>query len=202
MNTNNKNNIIWHNHLVNKILRENHHRHTSIVLWFTGLSGSGKSTIAGHLEKILYKNNISTYLLDGDNIRHGLCSDLDFTEIDRKENIRRVGEVAKLMIDAGLVVLTALISPYQKDRNIVRNIIGDKNFLEIFVDTPLDVCKKRDSKHLYKKNKLGLLANFTGIDAMYEIPRKPDIYIDGTLSIESIVKSMIEELKNKNIFSF
>ena len=200
MNTQDKKNLIWHNHLVNRILREHHYHHKSIVLWFTGLSGSGKSTIAGLLEKKLYKKNIHTYLLDGDNIRHGLCSDLYFTKMDRKENIRRLGEVAKLMIDAGLVVLTACISPYQKDRNMVRSIIGDKDFLEIFVDTPLDVCKTRDPKDLYKKNTLGLISNFTGIDAIYEIPNKPDIYINGIDSLENITNYIVQELKNRTIF--
>lgn len=200
MNINHKKNLIWHNHVVNRVLREKHHHHKSVVLWFTGLSGSGKSTIAGRLEQFLYKKKINTYLLDGDNIRHGLCSDLSFTKIDRTENIRRVGEVAKLMLDAGLVVLSAFISPYKKDRDMIRNIIGNSYFLEIFVDTPLEICKIRDPKDLYKKNKLGLITNFTGIDSVYEIPKKPDIYINGILSLSTIINNMVQELKKRNIF--
>jgi len=193
-------NVIWHKHLVNRILRENNHQHKSGVLWFTGLSGSGKSTIAGYLEKKLYKKKISTYLLDGDNIRYGLCSDLNFTKNDRKENIRRVGEIVKIMIDAGLLVLTAFISPCQNDRNMIRNLIGDKDFLEIFVDTPIEICKKRDPKGLYKKTMLGLIPNFTGINAIYDIPQKPDIYINGMDSLKDITNSIIKELERRNIF--
>ncbi|CAL4323998.1 Adenylyl-sulfate kinase [Buchnera aphidicola (Eriosoma lanigerum)] len=192
-------NISIHNHIINRYQRENLHGHKSLVLWFTGLSGSGKSTIASKLEELLFKRKVSTYLLDGDNLRHGICRDLGFTELDRKENIRRVGEIVKLMIDAGLLVITALISPFSKDRNIIKNIVGCSNFLEIFVDTPLEICESRDPKGLYKKARLGVISNFTGIDSPYEKPDNPDIYLNGTVSIKIIMETIIDELKIRKI---
>ena len=151
------------------------------VLWFTGLSGSGKSTIANMVEKKLHRMNRHTFLLDGDNVRHGLNKDLGFTEADRIENIRRVGEVAKLMSDAGLIVITAFISPFQADREMVRSMLPDGEFLEVFIDTPLKVAEGRDVKGLYKKARAGQLKNFTGIDSPYEAPRSPEVRIDTTL---------------------
>jgi len=151
--------------------------HNSRVLWFTGLSGSGKSTIANALEKEMYKRGIHTYILDGDNVRHGLNSDLGFKNADRVENIRRVGEVAKLMVDAGILVLTAFISPFKAEREMVRNLFEDGDFIEIFVDTPLEIAESRDPKGLYKKARRGDLPNFTGIDSPYEKPTHPDIHI-------------------------
>ncbi len=144
-------NVVWHAHPVTAAQREQLHGHRGAVLWFTGLSGSGKSTVAGALEEALHQLGVSTYLLDGDNVRHGLCSDLGFSNDDRKENIRRVGEVAKLMVDAGLVVLTAFISPHRAERQMVREQLGAGRFIEVFVDTPLEVCEARDPKGLYKK---------------------------------------------------
>ncbi|MXP67762.1 adenylyl-sulfate kinase [Pantoea sp. Aalb] len=192
-------NIIWHNHLVTCTDREQHHGHKSILLWFTGLSGSGKSTIASEMEYILYHLGISTYLLDGDNLRHGLCRDLDFNVNDRKENIRRVAEVAKLMVDAGLIVLAAFISPYRSDRKMVRNLLGHERFLEIFMDTPLEICEARDPKGLYKKARAGKLKNFTGLNAVYEVPDAPDIYLNGQQLVTKLIDQLLDFLFHHNI---
>jgi adenylyl-sulfate kinase len=147
------------------------------LIWFTGLSGSGKSTLAVQLESLLFAKGYKTYLLDGDNIRTGLNKNLSFSDEDRVENIRRIGEVAKLMLDAGIIVLSAFISPFQADRNQVKKIVGDKNYVEVFVDTPLEICEQRDVKGLYRKARAGEVKNFTGIDSPYEIPENPDLTI-------------------------
>lgn len=149
-----------------------------LLIWFTGLSGSGKSTLAIQLEAKLYERGFKTYLLDGDNIRTGLNKDLTFTDAGRVENIRRIGEVSKLMLDAGLVVLSAFISPFESDRNQVNEIVGSENYFEVFVDTPLEICEQRDVKGLYKKARAGEVKNFTGIDSPYERPTRPDITIE------------------------
>lgn len=148
-----------------------------LLIWFTGLSGSGKSTLAVQLEAVLHSKGYKTYLLDGDNIRAGINKDLSFTDADRIENIRRIGEVANLMLDSGMVVLSAFISPFQADRDQVKNIVGAESYFEVFVDTPLEVCEQRDVKGLYKKARAGEIKNFTGIDSAYEIPASPDIII-------------------------
>ncbi len=158
----------------------------SFLVWFTGLSGSGKSTLANNVEYYLYQRGVKTYLLDGDNVRDGLNKNLTFSEEDRKENLRRVGEVAKLMVDAGLVVLSSFISPYKKDRQEIKEIIGEDKFIEIFVDCPLEVCEQRDVKGLYQKARKGEIKNFTGIDSPYEVPLQPDL----------IVKTDVESLEN------
>lgn len=145
------------------------------LLWFTGLSGSGKTTIAGHVERRLAELGLHTYLLDGDNVRHGLCRDLGFSDADRVENIRRVGEVAHLMADAGLIVLSAFISPFRSDRQLVRQLMGPGEFVEIFIDTPLQECERRDPKGLYKKARAGQIGNFTGLDSPYEPPERPEV---------------------------
>jgi adenylylsulfate kinase len=147
------------------------------LIWFTGLSGSGKSTLAVQLEAQLYAKGFTTYLLDGDNIRMGLNKDLSFTDDARVENIRRIGEVAKLMLDAGIVVLSAFISPFKVDREQVKQIVGEENYIEVFVDTPLEICEQRDVKGLYKRARAGEVKNFTGIDSPYERPEKPDVTI-------------------------
>jgi len=147
------------------------------LIWFTGLSGSGKSTLAVQLEAQLFAKGFNTYLLDGDNIRTGLNKDLSFSDDARVENIRRIGEVAKLMLDAGIVVLSAFISPFQADRDQVKKIVGEGNYMEVFVDTPLEICEQRDVKGLYKKARAGEVKNFTGIDSPYETPKNPDITI-------------------------
>lgn len=148
------------------------------VIWFTGLSGSGKSTLATHLEFQLYSQNFKTYLLDGDNVRVGLNKDLDFSDDSRKENIRRIAEVSRLFLDAGMVVLSAFISPFEEDRNQVRTIVGPQNFLEVFVDCPLEICEQRDVKGLYKRARKGEVKNFTGISSPYERPLDPDITVN------------------------
>jgi len=163
---------------INKIDRNKLNGHKGKVLWFTGLSGSGKSTVANFLEQILYKKGIKTYILDGDNLRHGLSKDLDFTEAGRIENIRRVTEVAKLMVDAGIVVITAFISPFINERQIARNNFQDDEFIEIYVSTPIEIAEKRDKKGLYKRARRGELPNFTGIDSPYEVPVKAEYTID------------------------
>ncbi|OUU54348.1 MAG: adenylyl-sulfate kinase [Candidatus Puniceispirillum sp. TMED52] len=180
---------------IDKTSRRTLNGHTSRVLWFTGLSGSGKSTIANALEKELHAQGIRTYILDGDNVRHGLNSDLGFTDADRVENIRRIGEVAKLMVDAGVVVLTAFISPFRAERDMARALFEDDEFVEIFVDTPLNVAETRDPKGLYKKARQGEIPNFTGIGSPYEAPETPDIRINTEIeSVEQIVKRLLKEL--------
>ncbi len=174
---------------IDKDARRIQNRHSSKVLWFTGFSGSGKTTIANALEKRLHDDGIRTYILDGDNIRHGLNNDLGFTIPDRVENIRRVAEVAKLFVDAGVVVLTAFISPFKAERQAARDLFEDDEFIEIFVDTPLEVAEKRDPKGLYKQARKMRIPNFTGIDSPYEVPDNPNI----TLSTES---NTVEELVN------
>jgi len=166
-------NIVWHQHSVDKNLRAELKQQKPAVLWFTGLSGAGKSTIAGALETRLAQLGYHTYLLDGDNVRHGLCSDLGFSEQDRRENIRRIGELAKLMADAGLIVLTAFISPHRAERQMVRDLLPESEFMEVYVNTSLEVCEQRDPKGLYKKARAGEIANFTGIDSAYESPLDP-----------------------------
>lgn len=197
----NNQNIFWQKYKINRTNREKIHGHKSTILWFTGLSGSGKSTIANGLEKILHSHQISTYIIDGDNIRHGLCSDLNFSDKDRKENIRRVGEVAKLMIDAGLIVLTTLISPYRNERNIVRNMVQPNQFFEIFIDTPLSICENRDPKGLYKKVRSGKINNFTGINSDYEKPQSPEVYLSGLEPTNLLIKKLLKILYNKKIIN-
>ena len=167
------------------------------MLWFTGLSGAGKSTIANLVEKRLHAGGRHTYLLDGDNVRHGLNKDLGFTEADRVENIRRVAEVAKLMVDAGLIVITAFISPFRAERRMARDLMSEGEFVEVFVDTPLAVAEARDPKGLYKKARRGELKNFTGIDSPYEAPDAPEIRIDTTqLSSEQAAEAVFEKLRD------
>ena len=153
-------------------------KHNSIVIWFSGLSGSGKSTIANEIETRLFKLNFRTYILDGDNVRNGLNSDLSFSENDRTENIRRVAEVSKLLMEAGTIVLSAFISPFEKDRSLAKHCIGSENFVEVFVDCPIEVCESRDIKGLYKKARLGEISNFTGISSPFEKPTNPHIIVN------------------------
>jgi adenylylsulfate kinase len=175
--TNKNENIVWHNTHIVKEQRALLKNQKPCIIWFTGLSGSGKSTLANALESRLYEIGYHTYLLDGDNIRHGLNRDLGFSEIDRIENIRRIGEVAKLFVDSGTIVITAFISPFIKDRETVRNLVAKDEFIEVFVDTSLEICEQRDPKGLYKKARLGEIKNFTGLDSPYETPVYPELYI-------------------------
>ncbi len=173
----NTNNILWHNHHVTKKDRSFIKQQRPCILWFTGLSGSGKSTIANALENKLYEMGKHTYLLDGDNVRHALNKDLGFSDSDRVENIRRIGEVSKLFADAGLIVITAFISPFCSDRDIARNLVKEGEFIEVFIDTPLEICEQRDPKGLYKKARAGEIADFTGISSPYESPKNPEIHL-------------------------
>ncbi|MET1219500.1 MAG: adenylyl-sulfate kinase [Glaciecola sp.] len=170
-------NVVWHQHQINKASRAAQKQQKPAVIWLTGLSGSGKSTIANLLEQKLVAEGRHTYLLDGDNVRHGLCGDLGFSDKDRVENIRRISEVAKLFVDAGTVVITAFISPFRADRDFCRQILDDNEFVEVFVDTPLAVCEQRDPKGLYKKARAGDIPHFTGIDSAYEAPNAPEIHL-------------------------
>ncbi|MBE3606329.1 adenylyl-sulfate kinase [Campylobacter sp. RM13119] len=171
------NNIVWHNQTITKDERTVLLGQKPCIIWFTGFSGSGKSTIANAVELELFKRGRKTYLLDGDNVRYGLNKDLGFSENDRVENIRRVGEVAKLFVDSGLIVLTAFISPFKSDRQIARNLVKDDEFIEVFIDTPLEICEQRDPKGLYKKAREGVIKNFTGISSPYEAPQAPQVHI-------------------------
>ena len=170
-------NIVWHEHYVTKEKREILLNQKPCILWFTGLSGSGKSTIANAVESVLYKKSIKTYLLDGDNIRHDLNKDLGFSEVDRIENIRRIGEVSKLFVDAGIITLAAFISPFKSDRKIAKSLVNYDEFVEVFVDTSLKTCEDRDTKGFYKKARKGTIKNFTGIDSPYERPEFPSIHL-------------------------
>jgi len=172
-----KNNVTWFNGYVSREDREKAHDHKGAVIWFTGLSASGKSTIAHIVEKQLHERGCSTYVLDGDNVRHGLCADLTFCQEDRAENIRRIGEMVRLFVDAGIIVLTAFISPYRQDRQQVRSLLSDGQFLEIHVDCPPEICATRDQKGIYQKAQAGIIKEFTGISAPYEPPENPELVI-------------------------
>ncbi|MFM5336312.1 adenylyl-sulfate kinase [Aeromonas enteropelogenes] len=192
-------NIVWHAHAVDKQSRAEQKGQKPLVIWFTGLSGAGKSTLAGALEQALAAAGKHTYLLDGDNVRHGLCGDLGFDDAARQENIRRVGEVAKLMVDAGLIVLTAFISPFRAERQLVRNLVGEGEFVEVFVDAPLSVCEERDPKGLYKKARAGEIRNFTGIDSAYEAPEQPEIHLlNAGKPVEALVDELLTALRQGN----
>lgn len=195
-------NIVWHLHPVSKDERAKQKQQRPCVLWFTGLSGSGKSTIAGAVEQKLFELGHHTYLLDGDNVRHGLNNDLAFSDNDRIENIRRIGELSKLMIDAGLLVMTAFISPFKADRDMVRNLVQDHEFIEIFMDTPIEECERRDPKGLYKKARKGEIKNFTGVDSSYESPKSPEVSINSvSLNIEECADQVINYLRENRIIN-
>jgi adenylylsulfate kinase len=189
-------NLTWHTQSVNKAGRAALKRQKPCILWFTGLSGAGKSTVANALEGALHRRGYHTYLLDGDNVRHGLNKNLGFSAEDREENIRRIGEVAKLFVDAGIIVLTAFISPYRRDREMVRAIVEEGEFIEVFVSTPLEVCEARDPKGLYKKARAGQIRGFTGIDDPYEPPEHPEITLPtDRKSVEESVAQILGELE-------
>ena len=195
-------NLYYHEHRVPRKIKEERNNHKSRVLWFTGLSGSGKSTVANATEKILHDMGIHTYILDGDNVRMGLNKDLGFAPEDRTENIRRITEVSKLFVDSGSLVLTAFISPYRKDRDNARLVIGDEDFVEVFVSADLSVCESRDPKGLYKKARAGEIKGFTGIDAPYEAPENPELVVHTDKhSIEECAHIVVNYLKNNNIIN-
>ncbi len=190
-------NIVWHSHDIVRQDRQTLNGHRACCLWFTGLSGSGKSTLANAVEQKLHRcHQVRTYLLDGDNVRHGLCGDLGFTEYDRVENIRRVGEISRLFVDAGLMTLSAFISPFKRDRDVARRLHQAGDFIEVFVDTSLAECEKRDPKGLYKKARSGEINNFTGIDSPYEQPVRAEIRIDTTASsVDAAAEAVIDYLR-------
>ena len=194
------NNTVWHHATVNRDLRNQQNRHKSIILWFTGLSGSGKSTIAHAVEEQLFKQGFRTFVLDGDNVRHGLSSNLGFSEEDRKENIRRVGETAKLMLEAGIITLTAFISPYRQDRERVKIMMPPGDFIEIYCEATLETCERRDVKGYYKKARAGIIKNYTGIDSPYEIPDNPELTLNtDNQTLEESVQAVLALLKQKVI---
>ena len=193
-------NVVWHEATIGREQREKLNGHKSAILWFTGLSGSGKSTLAHAVEDRLYEMGCRTFVLDGDNVRHGLCGDLGFSDDDRVENIRRVGEVAKLFTEAGVMTLTAFISPFVQDRERVRNLVMHGDFIEIYCQASLEVCEKRDVKGLYKKARSGEIPAFTGITSPYEEPVNPEVIVDtGALTLEDSVEKVIGYLRDKGI---
>ncbi|MBN23991.1 MAG: adenylyl-sulfate kinase [Alteromonadaceae bacterium] len=195
-----ENNIVWHQHDVDKQRRAQAKGQKPCVVWLTGLSGSGKSTIANLLEKKLADNGKHTYLLDGDNVRHGLNGDLTFSDKDRVENIRRISELAKLFVDSGLIVITAFISPFKGERDYCRNLLQENEFVEVFVDTPLDECEKRDPKGLYQKARAGEITDFTGISSPYEAPESPEVILNfNGQSAQESAEQLFTQLKQKGL---
>jgi adenylylsulfate kinase len=195
-------NTIYHNATVTRKKRGKLNNHKSVVIWFTGLSGSGKSTLAHSVEEELYKLNCRTFVLDGDNVRHGLSSNLTFSDNDRKENIRRIGEAAKLMMEAGIITMTAFISPFRQDRTLVRRLFSPEDFVEIYCNAGLDVCESRDVKGLYKRARTGEIKNYTGIDSPYEKPINPELTVDtGNELLEDSVFKVIDFLKSRKLLT-
>lgn len=193
-------NITWHDHQVTRAARETLKGHRGAVLWFTGLSGAGKSTIANAVDALLHQRGIHTYLLDGDNVRHGLNRNLGFSAADRSENIRRIGEVAKLLADAGLLTLAAFIAPYRADRDLVRGLLAPGEFIEILCEASLATCEGRDPKGLYKKARAGEISNFTGIDAPYEAPENPELVLDSDrLGVAELANMVVTYLERHGI---
>jgi len=193
-------NIIWHDHKITRAERSINKNQKPCLLWFTGLSGSGKSTVANALDVALHKRGYHTFVLDGDNVRHGLCKDLGFSDDDREENIRRVGEICKLFADAGLMVMSAFISPFTGDRRLVRKLFPAGEFIEVFIDTPLATCEERDPKGLYQKARSGQIKRFTGIDSPYEVPSRPEVRLDtSSMSVEVCVETLIAYLLEREL---
>jgi adenylylsulfate kinase len=194
------NNVFWHHATVTRERRERMNRHRAKLLWFTGLSGSGKSTLAHALEERLHQRDCRTYVFDGDNVRHGLCRDLGFGIEDRTENIRRIGEMSKLFVDAGIIALTAFISPIRNDRDNVRGLFQANDFIEVYVKASIETCEARDVKGLYKKARAGEIPNFTGISSPYEEPENPEIVIDTeNREIDECVDSLLESLESLDV---
>ena len=201
MNNKKSTNTVWHNATVTRERREKLNGHKSAILWFTGLSGSGKSTVAHSVEEALHQLGSKTFVFDGDNVRHGLCNDLSFTDSDRKENLRRIGEMVKLFLDAGTISLTAFISPFKEDRDKIRSMVPAGGFIEIYCRCPISKCEERDVKGLYKKARAGEIPHFTGISSPYEEPETPEVVVDtdGSVSVEDTVTKIITALKKLEI---
>ena len=194
------NNIAWHHAVITRAHREKLNGHKGAALWFTGLSGAGKSTLAHAIEERLYYLGCRTFVFDGDNVRHGLCSDLGFSSEDRRENIRRIGEMVKLFVEGGIIAMTAFISPYRKDREWVRLLVGKENFVEIFCDCSLEICEKRDVKGLYAKARRGEIPEFTGISAPYEVPENPELHLKtDKMSLNDCVDVVVNYLLERAI---
>lgn len=195
-------NTVWHHATITREHREEQNKHRSIILWFTGLSGSGKSTLAHAVEDKLHHLGCRTFVLDGDNIRHSLCGDLTFSDTDRKENIRRIGNVAKLFLEAGVIILTAFISPFKSDRELVRNLVPTGEFLEIYCNAPVDICEQRDVKGLYQRARKGEIKEFTGISSPYEAPTNPELIVNsGTDTLDTCVNEIIQLLEYRSIIT-
>lgn len=185
-------NIVWHSAVITRDRREKQNAHKSFILWFTGLSGAGKSTLAHRVEEFLHEHGCRTYVFDGDNVRHGLCSDLGFSAEDRQENIRRIGEMSKLFIEAGVIALTAFISPFRRDRQMVRSLVDKEDFIEIYCNTSIEICEERDVKGLYRRARTGEIVDFTGISSPYEIPENAEIVVDtGTQDLDVCAQRII-----------
>lgn len=198
----NSSNVVYHRATVSRNRREQQNKHRSVIVWFTGLSGSGKSTLAHAVEEELHQAGCRTFVFDGDNVRHGLCVNLSFSEADRHENIRRIGEMAKLFIEAGVIAMTAFISPFRSDRERVRALVAENDFIEIYCDSPLEVCEERDVKGLYQKARRGEIKNYTGISSPYEKPEHPDLVLDtANESVEENVAKVLDFLEEHHIFS-
>jgi len=195
-------NVVWHRATVTRARREAQNGHRGVILWFTGLSGSGKSTLAHAVEEALHQRGCRTFVLDGDNVRHGLCGDLGFSAKDRQENIRRIGEMAKIFMEAGVIVLTAFISPYRADRERVRGIVERGDFIEIYCDTPIEICESRDVKGLYKKARDGQLAEFTGITSPYEAPENCELTVQtGIAALDVCVQQVVDKMMRSGIIN-
>jgi len=203
MKTDLQNNVVWHNATVTRERREEINRHKGAVLWFTGLSGSGKSTLAHTVEEKLHTMGCRTFVFDGDNVRHGLCSDLDFSQEDRAENIRRIGEMVKLFLEAGVISLTAFISPFKHDRECVRSMIPHGDFFEIYCECSIGICEQRDVKGLYKRARRGEIKEFTGVSSPYEVPENPDLTLatDGSMSLDECADKVVHLLMEHNILN-
>jgi adenylylsulfate kinase len=193
-------NTIWHNATVTRQRREQLNNHKSALLWFTGLSGSGKSTLAHTVEEELYRRKCRTFVFDGDNVRHGLCSDLGFSREDRAENLRRIGEMANLFLDAGIISLAAFISPFREDRERVKNIVGPEHFFEVYCTCPIEICETRDVKGLYKRARAGEIKEFTGISSPYEEPENPDLVLrTGETDLGECTGSVLQLLERRGV---
>ncbi len=198
---NRSDNVVWHHAVIHRAHRQQQNGHRSAVLWFTGLSGAGKSTLAHAVEERLHAQDCRTYVLDGDNVRHGLCGDLGFSPADRSENIRRIGEMAKLFVDAGTIVLTAFISPFRSDRERVRGLMMPGDFLEIYCRCPVEICEARDTKGLYRRARAGEVPEFTGISSPYEAPAAAELTVDtGSRSLDECVEDVLDLLRSRGIF--